>query len=435
MKVTKEKLENSQVLLKIEAEPQETESYLDRAYRKVVNKVVVPGFRKGKAPRFVLERHIGKEALLQEALEIEVPELYKKALDAEHVEAIDEPEVKVTTTEPVSFEAHVPVKPTVELGDYKSIRIPREPVEAKDTDVDDYIQSLREKNAVWEPVEHPAQMGNRVSVDVTGVIEGKKVIDEKGLHLTMAEGATIIVSGFAEQLGGMSAGEEKEFDLTFPEGSQGKGLPGKTCRFKVKVLDVKEKKLAELNDEFAISLNWSVETLEALKAKVREDLTRARENMARRKHEGQVLEAVVAASKVEYPTVLVDREIDRQAADRVRYSGAGSLENYLANVRKTQEELKEELREDAQKRVVNTLVLSEITEREKLEVTGEEIDKEVENIVKVSGGRPELVESLKSAVARESMRNNLRQRKTLELLSGMAVLPDGGGEPEKSPEH
>lgn len=427
MKVTKEKKENSEVLLQVEAEPQETEAYLDKAYRKLVNRVVVPGFRKGKTPRSILERHIGKEGLLQEAMELLVPDLYARALKEQEVEAIDEPDVHIIKTDPVTFEAHVPVKPTVELGDYKSIRLAMDPVEVKDEDSQRYLDSLRERQSVWEPVLRSVQMGDLVTMDLHGTVDDRKLIEEKRFELPLAEGAEPIVPGFAAQVVGMAIGEEKDFELSFPADFRSKDVAGKGCHFKVYIHEIKLKKLPELNDEFAKALGWGVETMDALNAKVRADLTEAQTMINRRKHESQVLDAVVAASKVEYPSILAEREIDKLVAEKVRFSGMENLESYLANTKKTQDELKDEARLEAQKRVVNTIVLHEVSEKDQVEVTDADIDKELENIVKINGGRPELAKSLNNPSTRESVKNALRQRKTLQRLSDIAVSAEPGG--------
>ncbi len=426
MKVTKEKQDNSQVLLKVEAEPEETAAYLDKAYRKLVNRVLVPGFRKGKTPRPILERHIGKEALLQEAMEHMVPELYAKALQDQDVPAVDEPEVKIVKTDPVTFEARVPVRPTAELGDYKNIRVPLETTGVKDEQVESYISSLRERHALWEPVERPVEIGDRVTQDLQGTIDGKKLINEKGLQLTLAKDSQIIAPGFTEQIVGMAPGQEKDFELRFPEDFPNKELAGKSGAFKSKVNEIKVQKLAELNDEFAKSLNWGLETMDALKARVREDIGKAQDSINQRHHESQVLEAATAASKVEYPAVLVEREIDQLISDRLRYSGTDDLESYLADAKKTQEELRDEVREEARRRVLNTVVLHEIAEQEKVEVPESEIDNEIENAIRMNAGRTteagltEMRKQLNTPVRRESVRNSIRQRKTLDILSKMA---------------
>ncbi len=425
MKVTKEKLENSQVALKIEVEPQEKESYLEKAYRRMVGSIAVPGFRKGKAPRVILERHVGKEALLQEAMEQMLPEMYKKAVEEQGIDAIGEPEINMSSTEPIIFQATVPLKPTVELGDYKSIRIPLKPVAVTEEDINGYLESLRERNAVWQPVERAAQTGDRVTADVQGVAEGKSILDQKGLQFGLIENSPMISPGFTEKIVGMSSGEEKEFQLPFPPDYRVKDLAGKECLFKVKVNETKEKKLPELNDEFAKSLGEGLETLEALRARIGSDLQKSKEELNRREHEAEVLEAVASASKAEYPPVLVEKEIDRLVDERVRFSGRDSLEHYLEDVKKSSAEIRDELREQAQKRVVNTIVLDKVAEVEKVQVAEEDIDSEIQNIVKASGEQNAAVsQRLNTAAVRESFREILTQRKTLRLLSEIALSPE-----------
>jgi trigger factor len=298
-------------------------------------------------------------------------------------------------------------------------------------DISRYLENIRERNALWETVARPLQVGDRITIDLQGTVEGKEIIKEEDLQLVMAEGAQIITPGFSEKLVGMSAGEEKEFQLPFPTDFRAKDVAGKECLFKVKLKDIKEKKLPELDDDLAKSLGEGLETLEALKTKIRSDLQQVRENLNRRKHEAGVLEAVVASSKVEYPDILVEREIDRIVDEKVRLSGLDNLERYLQNIKKSAEEIREEQREEAKKRVINAIILEKIGELEKVEVAEADIDKEIENIVKVNAGpKEETSQGLNTPTMRESIRNVLRQRKTLRLLSDIALSPETAAKQE-----
>jgi trigger factor len=281
LKVSSERIEGCQVALNIEVEPAEMEEALAKAYRRLVNRIVVPGFRKGKAPRVMLERHIGHESLVSEALDRLVPELYEKAIKDQGIDAIGQPEMEMTQAEPPIFKAVVPVKPVVELGDYHVIRATPEMVEITDDKVEEALENLRHVHASWEPVEREARFGDMVALDVMGTVEGNTVLDRKGSTYHITEGSTAPVPGFAEQLVDMKAGEEKQFTLSFPKDHSTKELAGKDCLFKASVSEIKEAHLPELNDEFVKGLNENLETVDQLRERIASNLQAAAERETR----------------------------------------------------------------------------------------------------------------------------------------------------------
>lgn len=423
MKVTREKEENCQVFLAIEMEPSELEESLEQSYHRLVKKANIPGFRKGKAPRAVLERYIGRESLLEDALNNLLPQAYEKAIKEQEIEAIASPSIEVTQTDPVVFKATVPLKPTIELGEYHSLKLKPEPVEVTEDEVDAAIEQLRRQHGTWEPVERAADFDDLVTLDVESQVEGKPFINQPGVQYQILPNQPLPAPGFAEQLAGMKGGEEKEFTLQLPQDYPQAEVAGKESRFKVKVTEIKQPRLPELNNEFAHLVSPEFKTMASLRKKVAENLRLRAEQKTKEEFEERLIDAVVDLSKVEFPPVLVDGEIDRLIEQQARWlqASGGGLEEYLKRVGKTGEELREELRPSATKRVARSLVLGKVAEEEKIEVADAEIDAELENIVQsASGNKDEMKKRLDSSQARLSVEQLLVTRKTIERLVEIA---------------
>ena len=427
MKTSKEKIENSQVVLNVEIEPAEVERELDLAYRRLVKKASIPGFRRGKAPRAMLEHYMGKEALLKEALDHLVPRAYDQAIQEEGVEAITQPQIEITQTDPVTFKATLPLRPTVELGNYQQISIPPEPVEVADDEVNRVIEELRQQHAPWEPVERPIKFGDLVTIDVVGNVDENPVLDRKDLQFQALQDLPFPMPGFAEKLEGLEKGQGKEFSISFPADYGTSELAGKECLFKVLISEIKEKKLPELNDEFAKSVGEGFETIDSLRERVASNLWLMAEEGARRRYEEKVIDAALELAQVEFPPLLVEHDIDRLIAEQERElrENRVSLEEYLRSRQKTEEELREELRPMATKRVRQSLVLTKVAEEEGIEVTEEEIDGEIEAMAEGVGERgEELKKQFNSPPVRQSLKDVIVTRKTvkrlLEIASGKA---------------
>ncbi|MFP4641660.1 MAG: trigger factor [Dehalococcoidia bacterium] len=433
MKASAERIEGCQVVLNVEAEPEEMEKSLESAYRRLVNRVEVPGFRKGKAPRPLLERHIGRDALVGEALDKLVPDLYEKALEEQEVDAIGQPEMEMVQLDPAIFKATVPVQPVVELGDYTSISATPEEVNVTEEDVNEAIDNLRRNQASWEPVEREARFGDSVTIDVQGTIDGETVLDNKQQAYTLTEGSTSPLPGFVDQIVEMQIGEEKEFPLMVPEDFANENFQGKECFFKVSVSEIKEEKLPELNDEFAKSLEQNVETVEQLREMVAERIKNDREQEAKQKLEEQAIEQAVNVSKVEFPSVLVDQEIESTIQNQLARLGGMQLEDFLRIKGSTEEELREELRPNAEKRVANSLLLNKVSEQENIEVSDEDIDAELERRLQEVGDNQNIRQYMNSEESRERIRNELRMRKTIERLVKLATT-EGSAESAQSEE-
>jgi len=414
MKVTTEKRENCQVWLSIEAEAGEMEKSLDEAYHRSVSKVSIPGFRKGKAPRAILEQHFGKSALLEDALERLIPQLYKQAIEWEKIEPIAEPQIEVTQSEPLLFKAIVPVRPIVKLGDYHSIRLEPEPVEVGDREIGAAIEQLRQQQAILMPVDRSVQLGDFVIINVEATIEGKPFLNHKDLLYEVDSNSTFPLPGFAQKLEGAGKKEERFFSLEVPADYSIKEFCGQECLFKTTVTEIKEKQLPQLDDGLAQSCDY--DSLTSMREQVAADLRARAEQRSRLVLRQKALDAVIELSEVSYPPILEEREIDSLLRDEARHLGYREVENYLKRVNKTEEELKEELRPAARKRVVNTLVLDEVAEEEKIEITSSEVDNKVKEIAENTEDKEKMQQFLALPQVRESIGESLRTQKAVERL-------------------
>ena len=416
MKVSKEKEENRQVSLRVEMEPAEVEKYLEESYQYLVKKARIPGFRKGKASREVLERHIGRDGLLEEALNRLLPQAYEQAIKEQGIEAAATPSIEIEQTDPVVFKATVPLRPAVKLGDYHQLRLTPEAVEVSEDNVNAVIEQLRRQHGTWEPVEREVGFDDLVALDIESHIEGKPFINQPGVQYEVLRDQPLPVPGFAEQLVGMKGGGEKEFQLKLPADYPRAELGGKEAHFKVKVSEVKQLRLPPLGDEFAALVNPELKTLGLLREKISSSLRLRAEEKAKEEFEERVIDGVVSESQVEFPPLLVDMEIAHLLDQQARWLQASGR-----RLNKSGEELREELRPLATKRVTRSLVLEKVAEEEKIEVSDGEIKAELENIARsVRGGKGEVQEWLNSPQAHSSVEQSLTRRKTVQRLVEIA---------------
>lgn len=424
LKVLSKKIENSQALLTIEMAPAEVETSLEKSYARLVKKTNIPGFRKGKAPRAVLEQHIGKERLLEDALDYLLPKACADAIQEEKIEAFAQPVIEVTQTDPVVFKAAVPLPPTIKLTDHYRIKMKPEPVKLKKDDVSAVIEELRHKCATWEPVERPVRAKDLVVIDVESSIEDKPFIGEQGALYQVLPESSFPVPGFAEQLLGMKRDGEKEFKLKLPKNYPNSEQAGKEALFRVKVIEVKEERLPELNDVFAKGIAPSIETLASLRERISTDLKQRAEEKVKLDFEQRVIDAVVKKSEVEFPTILVEMEVDHMVNQELQrwQMTAKNREEYIKKLERTpQAELQEKYRPLAVDMVARSLVLGKVAEAEKIEVSNPEIDAEIERMTENAGQRKEEQQKfLNSPQAREQVKELLRTRKTAQRLAEIA---------------
>jgi trigger factor len=424
LKVTKDKEENRQAFLTIEMEPAEMEDGLQHAYERLVKKADIPGFRKGKAPRAIVERTLGKARLLEDALDHLLPQAYEQAIKEQAIEPYGQPELEITQSQPLIFKAVVPLMPTVELGDYRSIRMQPEPVDIKEENTNAVLEELRHQHATWEPVTRPLAYDDMAVIDINGEVEDKPYVKRAAAQMQVTKDQITPAPGFAAQIVGMKKGEEKEFDIKFPADYPGETVAGKEGHFKVKLHEIKEEKLPGIDDGLATQVSPEFKTLDILKEEVTKSLKLRGEERARIDFEEKLINAVVEQSKVEYPPVLIDLETNRilnEQARQLQLTGQG-MDQYLKSINKTAEQLHEELRPVATKNVAAALVLGKIADEEKIEVTQADMENGIDNMARsvAADKKDEFRKLLDNPRTRDSLEQSLKTRKTIERLTEIA---------------
>jgi trigger factor len=420
MKVSTEDVGNRQITLNIEAEDAELDKSLDEAYHHLVKEVSIPGFRKGKAPRAVLVQHVGKQSLLDEALEHLIPQLYKQAIESQEIEPIARPEVEIVQTEPVVFKAIVSLKPEVKLGDYHSIKLgPGPAIKIAKKEVDGAMEEFRESQGAWVPVDRSVKLGDLVTMDIEANVDGKPWLNHKGILYEVDKDSSSPVPGFASHLQGAEKNKEMNFSLTVPDDYPIKEMCGKEGAFKVTVTEIKEKELPELDDELARSAGY--ENLADMRKKVAADLKAKAEAKSRSELRQKALDALVEISEVSYPPILEDGEITGLLRDEAQRLGFRELGDYLKKTNKTEEELKQELRPIAQKRLIQGLVLGKLAEEEKIEISSSEVDNKVDEIANSAEDNENARQFLSLPQVRQSIEQSLLTQKTMDRLSQIAI--------------
>jgi trigger factor len=412
VKVTAQEIEQRQIVLEIEVEDERLQSALEQAYKRIANRINVPGFRRGRAPRPLVERMVGREAIVEDAVEKLVPEAYRDALKEQDISPAGQPAVEVTSTEPLQFKATVPLQPMIELGDYTSIDIAPDPVNVEQQEIDDFIQRLREGHLTWTPVERAAQVGDRIGMAVESRHGDRPAMNNQDVEFILDPTGPEPVKGFSEELVGLEAGQEKSFSL----GGEEEG--SEPTSFIVKVEWVKEKELPALDDEFA-ALVSDKETVDQLLEEVRTHLTNTKELGARERHRDAVVQAAVDQARVEIPPQMINRQASialNNMASTLQRQGI-SLEQYLQYTGRDEEAFRTEMLAEAEQTLKRHLVLEALGKAEALEVADDEVRAEV-----VAGAQsskdPDRTarEALASAETRERIEHLIRSRKAIDRL-------------------
>jgi trigger factor len=422
MKTTSEKIESCQAVLTVELEGAELEKGMQQAYKHIVGKVKVPGFRPGKAPRDVVERHVGSQAMMEEALEHLIPDAYEEALKKESIDAVARPQIELLKVDPVTFKATVPLKPVIKLGKFREeMKLQPEKAELTEEEINNSIRTIQEQNAVLTPVARASQFGDVLTVNIVGKEKEETFLDHKDSLCELKQGSPAPLPGFAEALSGAAKGETREFSLSFPDDHENKQIAGKNYSFKVMVNEVKEKKLPELNDDFG--KENGAESLSQWREKLTEQLKKRKETSAQRDYERKLVDALVGFAEISYPPALVEEEIDdliREESSDFK-DGLRGLEDYLDKTNKKMSEHRESLRETARTRLVRSLVLRQVAEEEKIEASEQEVDKEIERMVKENPGNAEEMKKFwMLPQARFSVKNYLVNKKLMAYLGAIA---------------
>ena len=421
----------SKVVLEIEVPSAEVDKHFATAYRHVAERTKVPGFRPGKAPRQVIDRFVGRGSVLAEAIDHLVSDSYDRALDQANVIPIDQPHVDIDPAaveegKTVTFTATVPVRPDVELGAYTDYPFELETPSVTDEQIDQVIADLREQQATLRPVDdRSAQAGDIASVKFAGTIDGEPFDGGSADRMPLVIGEDRMIPGWEDNLVGMKIGESKGFDITFPDDYRVEELQSKQAHFEVELLDLREKLLPEVTDEFVKSVG-DVETLDELRTEIRDAMETRAEAEARHAFGDRIIDFATTNATVELPEVMVTNEIEimrDELRTRLAQQRIG-MDQYLALAKQTPEELLTELREPATRRVKTLLVLSAIAEKEGVDASDEDIEAEIAEQLARYDDDPKLREYLTSRRGRSYLRMTLRNRTLVDTLIGRALGTD-----------
>ena len=433
MKVTQDEIVDRQATLSIEVDSDSLEKHLDKSFRKLVDMVAVPGFRKGKAPRVIFERAYGRERLIDDALETMVPEVVAEAIEETELETGGTPRIEVLERDPAPvIKATVPLTPLVELGEYKTISFDELPEEVTDEQIDEALERVREGQSSWEPKESAVEADDMAVLEtVEGNAAGQEIINSKDVEYVVFAEATYPVPGFSTEIIGMKSGDTKQFSLILPDDYPDEKAAGQTAEFNVTVSEVKHKVLPELDDDLASAVGEGFDSFEELKTKVIEDLEAQSNDFFKRQMEDKAVDAVVDISRVEIPPLTLDHEsehvLTEQQEQLSRYNM--SLQDYMKGIGKTPDELVSEARETAEIRLTRALIVEELSTAESIEVSDEQLREEIDRL-KQTATSPADRAAYETDNARDSITTMIRRRSALEKLVEI-VTPD---KPPEKPE-
>ena len=428
MTSTIEKGEKSQVKLTITVDAETFQKAVRDAYLKNRSSIMVPGFRKGKAPKHIIEQMYGKEVFYGDAAEAIYYDAYEEAVREHELEPVDYPSIDVVSMDENGFvfTATVDLKPEVELGEYKGIEATKTVFEVPDSAVENDINNSRERLARYEEVEREIVEGDEANIDYLGTVDGVPFDGGKAEAYPLTIGSGQFIPGFEEQLVGMKAGEEKDINVTFPEEYHAEELKGKDAVFHVKVNTVREKQLPDVDDEFVKDISDEYDTLEEYRAGVRERLEKDAENRAKNELDNDLLTKVVENANVDIPNGMIEREIDMLVQDMERslsYQGL-SMEMFMQYTNSKMEDIRERYRAEAGRRVKSQLVLEAIANAEGIEVTDEDID---QNIKEIAENTQQDIEEIRGRINEEQMeylRQDIRIEKAMNLIRETAKVTE-----------
>lgn len=420
MTATWEKKEGNEGVLTVTVPAEKVDKALDQAFKKVVKQINVPGFRKGKVPRQIFEQRFGVEALYQDAVDILLPEAYGEAIDETGINPVAQPEVSVTQIEKGKdfiFDATVTVEPEVKLGDYKGLEIEKQDTELTDDELQESIDhSLGHLAEMVVKEDGAVENGNTVNIDFTGSVDGEEFEGGQAEGYDLEVGSGSFIPGFEEQLEGMKTGEEKDVVVTFPEEYHAEELAGKEANFKTKVNEIKYKDVPELNDEIANELDSNAETVDEYKENLRKRLSEQKATEAENTEKEEAINKATENTTIDIPEAMVNTELNRMIQEfgqRIQQQGL-DLQTYYQISGQNEDQLREQMKDDAEQRVKTNLTLTAIADAENVEVSDEDIDKELE---KMSEQFNISVEDIKSTLGNtDIVKNDVRIQKVIDLL-------------------
>ncbi|MBF7016897.1 trigger factor [Staphylococcus durrellii] len=436
MTATWEKKEGNEGILSVTVPAEKLDKALDQAFKKVVKQINVPGFRKGKVPRQIFEQRFGVEALYQDAADILLPEAYGEAIDETGIKPVDQPEIDVQQIEKgkdFKFDATVVVEPEVQLGDYKGLEIEKQNAELTDEEVQESIDHQLGHLAEMVVKEDGAvEDGDSVNIDFDGYVDGEQFEGGQADGYDLEIGSGTFIPGFEEQLIGVKTGEEKDVTVTFPEEYHAEELAGKEATFKTKVNEIKAKEVPELTDEIANELDSEANSVDEFKENTRKRLAEQKETDAENAQKEEAINKAANNANIDIPEAMVNTELDRMVQEfgqRMQQQGL-NLETYYQISGQDESQLREQMKDDAEERVKTNLTLTAIADAENVEVSDEDIDKELE---KMSGQFNISVEDIKQTLgSTDIVKNDVRIQKVIDLLVDEAKLVEPAKEDEEA---
>lgn len=422
MSYTLENVEKNKVKLTIEVASELFEDGMKKSYQKNVKYINVPGFRKGKAPRKMIEKMYGPAVFYEDAVNFIIPDAYDEAVKEADIHPVSQPEIDIVTIgeadKPFVFTAEVFTKPEVKLGTYKGVEIEKVENKVTDADVDAEVASMREKNSRMVTVEdRAAENGDITTIDFEGFCDGVAFEGGKGTDYELTLGSGTFIPGFEEQIVGKKIGEEFDVNVKFPEEYHSEELKGKDAVFKVTLKGIKVKELPTLDEEFAKDVS-EFDTLDALKEDIKAKLTKEAENKTKAEIENRALEAAVEGAEIDLPECMVDNQVEKMLEDyayRLKSQGI-DMKMYLQYTQMTEDQLKEQMKPSAKQQVLGSLVLEKIAELEKLEATDEDIEKEFDKIAETYKMEKDKIRELMGANI-DAMKQDIVTNKALDVLA------------------
>jgi trigger factor len=442
MKVTQEEVVDNQAVLNIELEEDDLDEYLERGYRSVVNRLRIPGFRKGKAPRRIVESLLGREGLLSEALDYMLPDATDRAVAAQELDITGVPSYDLTGFEPVSFTATVALRPEVDLGDYKALRLKSELKEVTSKDVDAEIERMRESMVIWEPVERESATGDMVTVNIQGTSGDRTLLDQQGTNIVLdPDRDDGRLPGLFDHLTGLKEDESTEFELELGEGFGDQELSGSSAKFEATITGVKQKVLPDLDDQFASSVGEGYDSVEALRDEIESGLRRVAEEVENRRRRNKAVETLVDSADVLLAPMLAEHRMEHLKRDRdqsLERMGM-TLDNFLAIQGTTAEEMDGQMMDRATSELRSAFVIEKLAEAEEITVSEDEIEERLERMIASAGRKLTNRErrELNSAESRENLSHGIRNEKAVDRLLELVTIepPDessGGNDEEEA---
>jgi trigger factor len=423
MKVSAEKIENQQVVLTIEVEAAEVNKAEDRACKRIAGRVNIPGFRKGKAPKKVVEGHVGKEYIMDEAFDLIYPKAFADALKEQELEPVTRPDVDVVTLESgkdLVFKVTFTNRPEVTLGEYKGLNVEKKVAEIKDEDVDKQLSNFQDRQGklVDVPEGTAVSDGDFTTLDFKGFVDNEPFEGGEGKDYPLQIGSKSFIPGFEDQLIGAKIGEEKEINVTFPEDYHAEALAGKPAVFKCTIRSIKHKELPPIDDELAKKVS-TFQTLEELKADIRKNLQENAERVAENEHRTKVIEMATNNITVDIPPVMIDNRVNtmvQEMAMRIEQQGL-NMEQYLQYAGTDIAKIREEYRETAEKNVKTDLMLEEVAKAENIKVEAADLDAEVAAMAAAYGATPKQVRKIITEQGRlADLTYTVLHKKTMQFI-------------------